>query len=159
VDSCIASTHLFHLRTSRDAAASLFGDRRGLPRVDGLRFSRLVFVGGRGTEGFAIGTVDPRRQLAFCIWEDAAALERFERGSPIARRWREASDEYCELRMRPFRAHGSYFGERPLTDVHSLRDRGGYRRVAVSQPLRRPLRRIRSQSAQRSIATIVRRPR
>jgi hypothetical protein len=121
VDSCIASTHLFHLRTYRDAAASLFGDRPRLARVEGLRFSRLVFVGGRFSEGFTIGTVDPRRQLALCLWEDAAALERFERGSPIARRWREASDQYCELRMRPFSTHGSYCGERPLAGLGSQR--------------------------------------
>jgi len=117
LDSPIASTHLFQFRTFRDAAASLFGDRRQLARVDGLRFCRLVFVGSRGGEGFTFGIVDPRRQLAICLWDDAAALERFEQSSPIARRWRDASDEYCELRMRPFQAHGSYRGEQPLAGL------------------------------------------
>ena len=30
--------------------------------------------------------------------------------SGIGRAWREGTDEYCEVRMTPFRAHGSYRG-------------------------------------------------
>ena len=60
-----------------------------LARADGLLFRRLVFVGSPRREGFTIGLVDPRRQLAMCLWEDEAALARFQERSPIARAWRE----------------------------------------------------------------------
>ncbi len=85
--------------------------------IPGLRFCRLVFVGGLNAEGFTLGPVDPRRQLAMCIWEDEPALERFLERSPVARAWRERSDEYCELRLTPFRAHGSYLGREPLAGM------------------------------------------
>ena len=55
--------------------------------------------------------------MAMCLWEDEAALERFQRRSPIARAWREHTDEYCEVLMRPFRTHGSYRGHEPLAGL------------------------------------------
>jgi hypothetical protein len=84
-----------------------------------------VFVGSARTEGFNIGLVDPRRQMALCLWENEAALERFERESPIGRRWREATDEYCEIRMVPFRTHGSYRGIAPLAGLPPDRPQEG----------------------------------
>jgi hypothetical protein len=112
-----ASTHVFHFRSPRDAGRSLLREREDLARTPGLLFHRLVFVGSPRTEGFNIGLVDPRRQMALCLWEDEAALARFERESPVGRRWREATDEYCEVRMAPFRAHGSYRGMEPLAGL------------------------------------------
>jgi hypothetical protein len=110
----VASAHVFHFRSPRDAARSLLRDRRQLVRTPGLLFHRLVFVGSKRSEGFNIGWVDPRRQMALCLWADAGALARFKRDSPIARAWRTATDEHCELRMTPLRAHGSYRGAAPL---------------------------------------------
>jgi hypothetical protein len=112
-----ASAHLFHLRSWRDAARSLRRDRRRLPKEPGLRFVRLVFVGSRRREGFTFGFVDPRLQLALCLWEDEAALERFLEHSPIAARWLTGSDRWCEVRMTPFRTHGRYRGEEPLAGL------------------------------------------
>jgi hypothetical protein len=112
----IASAHLFRFRSLRDAGRSLFVDRRRLPAVEGLRFCRVVFVGATRTEGFTIGRVDPRLQLALCLWEDEFSLERFLQ-SPVGRRWREATSEYCSLRLDPFGAFGSYFGEAPLAEL------------------------------------------
>jgi hypothetical protein len=114
---CVASAHVFHFEALRDAARSLVRERKRLAHTPGLRFHRLVFVGSPRTEGFNIGLVDPRRQLAMCIWDDEAALERFARESPIARGWRARTDEYCEVRMVPFRAHGSYRGREPLAGL------------------------------------------
>jgi hypothetical protein len=122
--SPIASTHLFRFRSIRDAARSLLRDRRRLERVDGLRFSRVVFVGSLRREGFTFGFVDPRLQLAFCIWEDVPALDAFLSDSPIGRSWREASDQYCELRLTPFAAHGSYLGHEPLAGTRG-EEKGG----------------------------------
>ncbi len=123
--ACVASTHVFHFRSLRDAGRSLFRERRTLARTPGLLFHRLVFVGSPRTEGFNIGLVDPRRQMAMCLWEDEAALERFERESPIGRRWREATDEHCEIRMVPFRAHGTYRGAEPLAGLPAGRPQDG----------------------------------
>jgi hypothetical protein len=121
VQGPVASTHIFHFRSLRDAARSLFVDRRRLASVDGLRYCRHVFVGGLRSEGFTIGVVDPRRQMAMCIWEDEADLERFLGESAIGRAWREATDEYCEIRMTPFRSHGTYRGRAPLATLPASR--------------------------------------
>ena len=119
--ACVASAHVFHFRSFRDAGRSLFRERQRMAGVPGLLFHRLVFVGSPRTEGFTIGVVDPRRQMALCIWEDEAALGRFMRDSPLARRWRAATDEYCEVRMVPFRAHGAYRGMQPLAGLPPAR--------------------------------------
>lgn len=121
----VASTHLFRFRSYRDAARSLFVQRRRLGEVEGLRFARLVFAGGLRTEGFSIGVVDPRRQLAMCLWESEEALERFLRGSRAGRGWLAATDEYCEIRLVPFRSHGSYRGMAPLAGLEPAREGDG----------------------------------
>jgi hypothetical protein len=100
-------------------------DRRRLARIERLRFGRLVFVGGTRTEGFTIGLVEPRRQMAMCIWDDEAALDRFLARSPIARAWREETDQYCEVRMAPFGTHGTYRGQAPLSDLRAESPAGG----------------------------------
>jgi hypothetical protein len=85
--------------------------------VPGLRFGRVIFVGGRRSEAMSPGWVDPRRQLAVCIWDDAHALDEFRARSPVARSWREATAQHCEVRMRPFRTHGTYTGLEPLAGL------------------------------------------
>jgi hypothetical protein len=125
VQGPVASTHIFRFRSARDAARSLFVERRRLAAVDGLRYCRHVFVGGLRREGFTIGLVDPRRQMAMCLWEDEAALDRFLHGSSIGRAWREAANEYCEIRMTPFRSHGTYCGLDPLSDLPAARPGDG----------------------------------
>jgi hypothetical protein len=113
----VASTHLFRFRSPRDAARGLLAERRRLAAVPGLRFARQVFVGATRWEGFTIGVVDPRRQIAMCLWDDEAALDRFVRRSAIGRGWRESTDEYCEVRMTPVRAHGAYRRHEPLAGL------------------------------------------
>jgi hypothetical protein len=113
----VVSTHLFTFHSPRDAARSLTRDRARLPQVPGLRFARLIFVGARRSEHMAPGGVDPRRQMAMCMWDDAEALQRFHAHSPLARRWREQTDQHCEVRMLPFRAHGTYRGLAPLAGL------------------------------------------
>jgi hypothetical protein len=76
----IASAHLFRFRSLRRAVRSLARDRHRLSGVEGLRFSRHVFVGSLDTEGFTIGPVDLRRQMALCIWDGEHALDRFLQG-------------------------------------------------------------------------------
>jgi len=113
----IASVHVFTFRSPRDAGRSLACDRGRLARVPGLRFARLIFVGARWWEAMTPGWVDPRRQLAICVWDEEAALERFRERSPIGRSWREQTDQHCEVRMAPFRTHGTYRGLEPLAGL------------------------------------------
>jgi hypothetical protein len=82
--------------------------------VEGLRFSRLVFVGSPLSEGFTFGPVDPRRQMAMCVWERESALDTFLERSPIGRAWTRGGDEYCEVRMTAFHTHGTYRGREPF---------------------------------------------
>jgi hypothetical protein len=113
----IVSAHLFSFGSPRDAARSLARDRGRLAEVPGLRFARLVFVGARRREAMAPGWVDPRRQLAICVWDQEAALERFRARSSIGRSWRTQTDQHCEVRMTPFRTHGTYRGLEPLAGL------------------------------------------
>lgn len=112
----VASAHLFTFRSARAAARSLTRDRGRLAGVPGLRFARVVFVGSRRSDSMDLGWVDPRRQMAMCIWEDEPALARF-RESPIGRGWRLETEQHCELRLAPFRAHGVYMGDKPLAGL------------------------------------------
>jgi hypothetical protein len=113
----IVSVHVFTYRSPRAAARSLARDRTRLAHVPGLRFARLVFVGARRWECMTPGWIDPRRQMAMCVWDDEAALERFCERSPAGRSWREQTNQHCDLRMAPFRAHGTYRGEEPLAGL------------------------------------------
>jgi len=113
----IVSVHVFTFRSPRDAGRSLACDRGRLAQVPGLRFARLIFVGARRWEAMTPGWVDPRRQMAMCVWDEEAALERFRERSPIARSWRERTDQDCEVRMVPFRTHGTYRGLEPLAGL------------------------------------------
>jgi hypothetical protein len=115
----IVSAHVFTFRSPRDAVRSLVRDREQLARVPGLRFARLVFAGARRWEAMAVGWIDPRRQMAMCMWEDEAALDRFRERSPVGRAWRGQADQHCEVRMAPFRTHGTYRGLEPLAGLRA----------------------------------------
>ena len=113
----VVSVDLFTFRTPAAAARSLARDRHRLAGVPGLRFGRVIFVGSRRSQAMSPGWVDPRRQLAVCVWDDESALEHFRAASPVARSWREATSQHCEVRMRPFRTHGTYTGLEPLAGL------------------------------------------
>src|SRR5688500_9883238 len=113
----MVSVHVFTFRSPRDAGRSLARDRGRLAQVPGLRFARLIFVGARRREAITPGWIDPRRQMAMCVWEGDAALDRFRERSPIGRAWRGQTDQHCEVRMTPFRTHGTYRGLEPLAGL------------------------------------------
>jgi hypothetical protein len=113
----VVSAHVFTFTSPRDAARSLVRDRERLARVPGLRFARLVFAGARRWEAMSAGWIDPRRQLAMCVWDEEAALDRFRERSPAGRAWRGQTDQHCEVRMAPFRTHGTYRGLEPLAGL------------------------------------------
>jgi hypothetical protein len=110
----IASAHVFTFRSLRRAGRSLTRDRERLRLIPGLRFARVIVVGSRRSEAISQGWLEPRRQLAMCVWDDEPSLERFLAGSPIGEAWRGRTRHYGEVRMTPFRSHGTYMGEEPL---------------------------------------------
>jgi hypothetical protein len=115
----VASAHVFTFRSLRDAARSLARDRRAMTSTPGLRFARVIFVGSRRSEAIAPGWIDPRRQLALCVWDDEAALERFRERSPVGRAWLAQTEQYCEVRTVPLRTHGRYMGAEPLAGLRT----------------------------------------
>ncbi len=96
--------------------ARLGTDRRRLPRVDGLRFWRLLGT-GRGDD--TAPSSDLRRSALFAVWDDEAALDAFLSGHEIARRW-ERAEEAWHVRLRGIGGHGAWRGV-PVLD---LIDRG-----------------------------------
>jgi hypothetical protein len=121
----IVSVHVFTFRSPRDAGRSLVRDRSRLAQVPGLRFARLIFVGARRGEAMTPGWIDPRRQMAMCVWNDDAALDRFRERSPLGRAWRGQTDQHCEVRATPFRTHGTYRGLEPLAGLPAQATPGG----------------------------------
>ena len=104
----IASFHLVREHPGRQplVLARLGTDRARLPRVDGLRFWRLL---GTGAADDTAPSADLRRSALFAVWTDEAALDRFLDTHPIARRWRHAS-EHWHVRMLAAGGHGSWRG-------------------------------------------------
>ena len=92
------------------ALGRLGTDRLVLPRVQGLRFWRLLGTGhadhtGRGA--------DLARTALFAVWDDEADLDRFLASSRIARRWDTAGESW-HARLRGIGGHGRWKGVDPL---------------------------------------------
>jgi hypothetical protein len=89
-------------------ARFLFG-RYALPRVAGLRFSRVLGAGHEG--GFGLRPSVSRQGL-LCAFEDADSATRFVE-SPFVQRLRERSRESLVAVLRAYSCRGSW-GGRPL---------------------------------------------
>lgn len=90
--------------------ARLGSDRLRLPRVDGLRFWRLLGTGhgddtGRGA--------DLSRTAMFAVWDDESRLDRFLDDHHVTRRWGNAQESW-HVRLRRIGGHGSWKGVDPL---------------------------------------------
>jgi heme-degrading monooxygenase HmoA len=97
----------------RNAYAALAGmglNRRLLRRTPGLRFWKLL----GSARGLAFGPWNPRRYGLFSVWDSAAALDAFERASPVMASYRRHADELWSVRLRPIGWHGAWGGVDPF---------------------------------------------
>ena len=92
------------------ALARMGLDRLRLPRTAGLRFWKLL----GSAHGRTFGPWEPRRYGLFAVWESAAALEAFERRSPVMAAYRRRAEELWTVRLAPVRWHGAWGGIDPF---------------------------------------------
>src|SRR5215211_5534893 len=84
-------------RTTYGALAGLGLNRIRLRRVPGLRFWKLL----GSARGLAFGAWNPHRYGLFTVWQSPAALDAFERDSPVLAAYRRRADELWIVRLRP----------------------------------------------------------
>jgi hypothetical protein len=108
----IAALMLTHYpwRNSFGALASMGLSRIHLRRVPGLRFWKLL----GSARGLAFGPWNPRRYGLFTVWESPAALDAFERSSPVLAAYRRRADELWTVRLKPLSWHGAWGGANPF---------------------------------------------
>jgi hypothetical protein len=85
-------------------------DRLWLRRTLGLRFWKLL----GSARGLAFGAWEPRRYGLFTVWDSPAALDAFERRSPVSGAYRRRADELWTVRLAPMRWHGTWGGVDPF---------------------------------------------
>jgi len=100
-------------RNSYTALVDIGLNRVLLRRVPGLRFWKLL----GSAHGLAFGPWNPCRYGLFSVWESPAALDAFERDSPIAAAYRRRADELWTVRLRPLSWHGMWGGVDPFADA------------------------------------------
>jgi heme-degrading monooxygenase HmoA len=97
----------------RNSYAALVGmglNRLRLRRVPGLCFWKLL----GSAQGLAFGAWNPRRYGLFTVWESSAALDAFERDSPVLASYRRRADELWTVRLQPISSHGTWGGANPF---------------------------------------------
>jgi heme-degrading monooxygenase HmoA len=81
-----------------------------LRHVPGLRFWKLM----GSARGLAFGAWNPRRYGLFTVWDSPAALDTFERDSPVLAAYRHRADELWTVRLKPISWHGTWGGLNPF---------------------------------------------
>lgn len=97
-------------RNTYAALAGMGLNRLLLRRAPGLRFWKLL----GSARGLAFGPWNPRRYGLFSVWDSAAALDAFERASPVMAAYRRRADELWSVRLRPISWHGAWGGVNPF---------------------------------------------
>ncbi len=86
-------------------------DRRGIRRVRGLRFAKLLGTGSGQT--FAMRDADPRHWALLTVWDGPADAAAFHCG-PVHRAWQRLADEQLSVSMVPVAARGQWSGAEPF---------------------------------------------
>jgi heme-degrading monooxygenase HmoA len=97
----------------RNAYAALAGmglHRIWLQRTPGLHFWKLL----GSARGLAFGPWNPRRYGLFTIWDSLAALDAFERRSPVMAAYRRRAVELWSVRLKPISWQGAWGGRKPF---------------------------------------------
>ena len=100
-------------RNSYTALVDIGMNRVLLRRVPGLRFWKLL----GSAHGLAFGPWNPCRYGLFSVWESPAALDAFERDSPIAAAYRRRADELWTVQLRLISWYGAWGGVDPFADA------------------------------------------
>jgi len=100
-------------RNSYGALVGMGLNRILLRRVPGLRFWKLL----GSARGLAFGAWNPRRYGLFTIWDSPAALDAFERDSPLMAAYRRRADELWTVRLKPISWHGAWGGINPFAMI------------------------------------------
>jgi heme-degrading monooxygenase HmoA len=97
-------------RNAYGALASMGLNRLLLRRTPGLRFWKLL----GSARGLAFGPWNPRRYGLFSVWDSDAALDAFERASPVMAAYRRSTVELWTVRLKPIGWHGAWGGIDPF---------------------------------------------
>jgi heme-degrading monooxygenase HmoA len=84
-----------------------------LRRVPGLRFWKLL----GSARGLAFGAWNPHRYGLFTVWQSPAALDAFERDSPLMAAYRRCADELWTVRLKPISWRGAWGGVNPFANA------------------------------------------
>jgi hypothetical protein len=120
----LVTVHLSSVRPSRVpwAMTRMALDRPGLAGTPGLRFAKLLGTGDGRT--FDVRDVDPFTWGLLAVWDDAAALARFERRSPVSRAWARAAEDRWRADLVPVTSRGRWSGCDPFTPTGTGRTEG-----------------------------------
>jgi hypothetical protein len=109
----IGSFHLVRHRSTLAAMSHLGPSRVALRRTPGLRFWRVLGTG----DGHHTGPgADLQRTALFSIWDDEAALDRFQ-----SRAWPRALEAW-HVRLRAAGGHGAWRGHAVLAEIDQAPD-------------------------------------
>jgi hypothetical protein len=122
-------------RNTYSALAGLGLNRIRLRRVPGLRFWKLL----GSARGLAFGAWNPHRYGLFTVWQSPAALDTFERDSPLMAAYRRRADELWTVRLKPISWHGAWGGVNPFANAAPLAPADGPLAVLTRATIR-PLR-------------------
>ena len=103
-------------RNTHGALAGMGLSRILLRRVPGLRFWKLL----GSARGLAFGAWNPHRYGLFTVWQSPAALDAFERDSPLLAAYRRRADELWTVRLKPISWHGAWGGVNPFANAAPL---------------------------------------
>ena len=114
----VASFHLVRYSSAGRAFMRAGPLRKQLKKdVEGLSFFRVLGTGKGDRDSFPGTGSDLSRTAIFAVWDDEAALDAFLADDGPAKEIGERADELWSVRMRPFRARGTWGGTNPLEEV------------------------------------------